>query len=125
MDETLFIDHVDTEWCLRAKARGFAIFATRQAVLRSSLGDRTFRFWFGRWRYAPLHSPIRHYYMLRNSILLMLRGDMPSAWKLYAARQAFATFLFYSLFGTERFQHWLSMTRGIRDGLKNRSGPLG
>jgi hypothetical protein len=63
--------------------------------------------------------------MLRNSLLLMGRKYVPLAWKLYAARQSLAAFVFYSLFGTPRRQHLLSMSRGLYDGLLSRSGPAG
>ena len=59
MDEGLFIDHVDTEWFLRAHHRGWRSYGVCDAVMRHSLGERTFRVWLGRWRYLPIHKPFR------------------------------------------------------------------
>ena len=60
MDEGLFIDHVDTEWFLRAHHRGWRSYGVCDAVMRHSLGERTFRVWLGRWRYLPIHKPFRY-----------------------------------------------------------------
>lgn len=40
MDESLFIDHVDTEWCFRAKAHGFRLFGVCDALMNHTLGER-------------------------------------------------------------------------------------
>ena len=38
MEEALFIDQVDIEWCQRAIARGYGIFGAEQAVLEHKIG---------------------------------------------------------------------------------------
>ncbi|HAU41290.1 MAG TPA: L-rhamnosyltransferase, partial [Gammaproteobacteria bacterium] len=73
MDEGLFIDHLDTEWFLRAGARGWQSFGVCDALMDHGLGDRTVRVWLGRWRYLPVHKPFRYYYVYRNSLLLWRR----------------------------------------------------
>jgi len=50
MNESFFIDHVDTEWILRAKWQGFRSFGVCDAIMEHSLGTETFHFWLGRWR---------------------------------------------------------------------------
>src|SRR5262245_43105318 len=45
MEEGLFIDQVDTEWCLRARARGYHIFGDCGAVLEHRLGENIHRVW--------------------------------------------------------------------------------
>ena len=69
MDESLFIDHVDTEWCFRAKAHGFQLFGVCDAVMTHALGERRKEIWFLRQRVVPFHKPFRYYYMFRNSFL--------------------------------------------------------
>ena len=74
MDEGLFIDHIDTEWFLRAKDRGWRVFGVCDAVMDHGLGERTVMVWLGRWRYLPVHQPFRYYYIYRNSVLLYRRS---------------------------------------------------
>ena len=38
MDESFFIDYVDTEWCLRARSVGLKIFGSYNALMSHSLG---------------------------------------------------------------------------------------
>ena len=52
MDEGLFIDHVDTDWCFRAKYLGFQIFGVCNALMTHSLGEQRKEFWFIRRRTA-------------------------------------------------------------------------
>jgi rhamnosyltransferase len=63
MNEGLFIDHVDTDWCLRASALGYRLFGICDARLTHSLGDDVVEVWAGRWREVFVHSPLRDYYM--------------------------------------------------------------
>ena len=69
-----FIDHVDTEWCLRARAAGFRLFIVPDAILNHRLGDATRRIWFFGFRQVAHHSPLRDYYMFRNTFLML--GDV-------------------------------------------------
>ena len=73
MDEELFIDHVDTDWFLRAKSLGWRSYGVCDALMEHALGEQTLRIWWGRWRYLPLHQPFRYYYIYRNSLLLYRR----------------------------------------------------
>ena len=63
--EELFIDRIDTEYCLRARRHGWRILQRRDAVLLHRMGDIRqidfpFRFW------VSDYSPVRRYYMVRN-----------------------------------------------------------
>jgi len=65
MDEDLFIDHVDSEWCFRAKAKGFQLFGVGGAAMTHALGERRKEIWFLRRRIVTLHKPFRYYYIFR------------------------------------------------------------
>ena len=43
MNEPFFIDHVDTEWCLRVIAKGFRLVGIADNRMRHSVGDATIR----------------------------------------------------------------------------------
>lgn len=124
MDETLFIDHIDTEWCFRAQSKGFEMYGVCSAIMRHSLGERRIRFWWGRWRTIAFHHPFRYYYMFRNSVLLWRRSYMPAAWKRADKLRIFSAFFFFTLFSPNRFANLQMMLKGLRDGFKGRTGKL-
>lgn len=116
MDEELFIDSIDLEWCFRAKAAGFRLIGVSDAVLHHRLGDDV--------RHHPrlgkrvlIHSPERQYHIMRNRLRLYRRGYVPLAWKLADLPRLLFTFCYFSLFVRPRRENFLMMMRGFRDGL--------
>lgn len=69
MDEALFIDWVDFEWCWRAKAKGARIIGCRNVEINHALGDSFIEIWGKKY---SLHSPIRNYYIVRNGVSIAL-----------------------------------------------------
>lgn len=124
MDETLFIDHIDTEWCLRAQSKGFEIYGICNAMMFHTLGDRQIRIWWKRWRNIPCHQPFRYYYMFRNSVLLWRRTNMPVAWKNADRLRIFYLLLFFSIFSPNRIANLKMMLKGLTHGLRGFSGKL-
>ncbi|CAG2158757.1 glycosyltransferase family 2 protein [Cupriavidus numazuensis] len=124
MNEGYFIDHVDTEWCLRALAAGYQIFGVRDALLDHSLGDRIVRVWLGRMREVPVHSPFRNYYMFRNTVAMLRDVPMPFAWKSALLYRLLQFLLFFVIcVGPRRIRARL-MFKGIWHGLIGRTGKL-
>ncbi len=68
--DEFFIDHVDHEYCLKARARGYRIILTRKPLMTHSLGEATVHKVLGRSITISNHSAFRHYYMMRNHIVL-------------------------------------------------------
>jgi rhamnosyltransferase len=124
IDEDLFIDHVDTEWCLRALSKGFKLFGIPSAQMFHSLGDKRKRVWFLRWRNIPYHAPFRYYYMIRNGVLLQKRSYIPWRWRIGEYMRHCQIFLFYGFWGEGSFQRLAMMLRGLRDGHKGIQGPM-
>lgn len=124
MDAGLFIDHIDTEWFLRAGSRGWKSFGVCDAVMDHGLGERTARFWFGRWRYLPIHQPFRYYYIYRNSMLLWRRPYPSSRWKQTDMLRLVKMFFIFALIAGHRLENFRMMIKGIRDGVRGRSGRL-
>lgn len=125
MDGALFVDHVDTEWCLRAASKGYRLFGVCSVKMRHALGERSQRVWFGRWRQVSSHQPLRYYYMFRNSMLLYKRRYIPFAWKSGDILRSLQMLVFFGLFSSQRRQVLIMMMRGWRDGLRNRGGEFG
>jgi rhamnosyltransferase len=124
MDESLFIDHVDTEWCLRAQSKGYKLFGVPGARMVHTLGERRTRIWFLRWWTVPYYSPFRYYYILRNSLLMQRRPYMPLKWRVAELIRCCRVVCFYGLFAPQRRACLRMMWRGIVDGLRGVSGPM-
>lgn len=122
MDESLFVDHVDTEWFLRARACGYESYGVARAVMEHCLGDRLARLPFLGKRGLPVHTPSRFYYIFRNSFLLYRRGYVSRSWKLNDAIRLFLLSIIFATIIPPRLQYCRMMTRGVLDGLRGRSG---
>lgn len=123
-DASLFIDHVDNEWFLRARQHGYMTYLACGIVLAHRLGEKIVRYWFGRWRAFPTHSPMRHYYMLRNTILLARRPHVPKAWLFGTFSELLPILAAAFLLLPQRGKRLRLIFRAVYDGLGNRSGSL-
>lgn len=97
MNEGLFIDNVDLEWCFRASYKGYKLYLDPQAVLRHNLGDSTKNVWLFGHRSFISHKPIRLYYMMRNRIVLYSLAHTPRVWIMQDIYRIMAKFLIFSL----------------------------
>ena len=117
MDESLFIDHVDTEWSFRVLAAGGFLYGIPNAVFDHRMGDSCKRYWVGRWRTFPIRSPLRHYYLFRNAVKLMHRQYIPFTWKFWATIKLIITFFLHILFDGRRFSQAMAMIKGVCESL--------
>ncbi len=124
MDPDLFIDHVDTDWFLRAKFRGWRSYGVCDALMEHSIGDDTLRIWWGRWRYLPLHKPFRYYYIYRNSILLYRQKHADRLWRRADILRLTMMFFIFALFGEQKVSNLKMAIRGIKDGMSGKTGRL-
>lgn len=118
MVDELFIDYVDTEWCLRAYNKGFDILVIPNARMTHSIGDKTLK--LGAF-YVPKHSPFRRYYRIRNAFYLLRQAYIP---KRLAYREiSFAIIhqmILIAVAKGERLAYISSFYRGLRDGTLGR-----
>ncbi|WP_293914055.1 glycosyltransferase family 2 protein [Deinococcus sp.] len=68
LDEDLFIDHVDSEFCVRLISMGYDIWVDGDIVFNHSVGERTKEKFLGLTIKPNNHNPIRRYYIFRNGI---------------------------------------------------------
>lgn len=121
MDESLFIDYVDTEWCLRARSLGVPIEVVPGARMLHSIGDNSLNLGVAR---VPVHSAFRRYYRVRNSMLLM---GMPHVSKLMALREVLFAFIHQAIIllfipGRRRYLHYF--VKALKDGVRGRKGKM-
>jgi rhamnosyltransferase len=124
MDETLFIDYVDTEWCLRGQSKGWVVHGVCAAIMEHSLGESRRRMWFIRWRNVPYHKPFRYYYIFRNSLLLRHRAYVPVHWKKANLLHNITLAGYLLCFIPGRFANLRMIWQGIRDGRKGVAGRM-
>ncbi|WP_417385605.1 glycosyltransferase family 2 protein [Gimesia sp.] len=110
MEEKLFIDYVDTEWCLRAISKGYEIIGVGNAQMQHDLGNNFVQL-FGRT--IPVHSSLRYYYLIRNGIWLLKQKWVSGSWKLMDARRLFLMYVVYSFFIGRRVENWKMLSLGI------------
>lgn len=123
MNESLFIDHVDLAWCLRAIQKGYQVIVCGDATLQHSLGDQVATV-PGRRRLVHLHSPTRNYYMMRNTVFLQRAKFLPLAWKLGYLVWMTKYMGYYLLLVPGRRQRATIFAQAVADGRAGRGGPL-
>lgn len=118
MVDELFIDYVDTEWCLRAYKKGFDILVIPNARMTHSIGDKTIKL---SCFYVPKHSPFRRYYRIRNAFFLLRKNHIP---KLMAIREILFSIIHQGILIAfsrgERLAYIQCLYRGLRDGMLGR-----
>ncbi len=119
MDDALFIDFVDLEWCVRAQVKGYGVFGSPTLHLAHFLGGEPIRV-LG--RSYPSHSPLRHYYLFRNATALICRGYMPWTWKWTELTKMPVRLVIYGGWLKPRRAHLAMALRGIWDGLTGKMG---
>ncbi len=124
MDESLFIDHVDLEWGLRARRAGYCLYCAPRVPLHHSLGDESVLL-PGRAQPVHVHAPVRNYYILRNTIILVRRDIMPWRWRVRYCYWAVKYAAFNALAVDRLPERRALLWRGFRDGLRGRRGRLG
>jgi rhamnosyltransferase len=122
MDDELFIDFVDLEWCARARHKGFRVLGVPWLTLTHELGEKPVRV-LGRT--YPMHSALRHYYIFRNTVALMLRGYMPCNWKSTELVKMPGRLIIYAFLPPQGGSHLRMAFKGMWDALHGRMGRLG
>lgn len=123
MREDFFIDHVDIEWCHRARAAGYRLFGVGGAVMYHAMGEHALRVWYLGWRQESAYSPLRVYYRVRNFIALCRLPTMRTRWKVRNGWYCIGVVYTQVVFGDERRKTFAMALRGLCDGVRGRMGP--
>lgn len=124
MRSNYFIDHVDTEWCFRARAAGYRLVGVPTSRLQHQLGDSVRRVWFFGSRQVMYHSPLRDYYMFRNTLLMLRETPMSLLWQVHFLWRLVQFAGYFLVFAPERGGRLRRMALGILHALKGVSGCL-
>lgn len=120
MDDALFIDNVDLDWCFRAAAAGYSLYGVCAAHLQHSLGDARRRI-PGLPRGIVVHPPRRLFYMMRNRVLLYGRAYTPTRWIAQDLPRLVIKLLIFSLLVSPRRANLRCMLAGLRAGMKGQT----
>lgn len=119
LDEGLFIDYVDTEWCLRCRSKQISIRVVPSAVMHHRIGSKSINLGITT---VLVHSPLRCYYQLRNCLHLFRKRHIPI---LFALRETVSVFLSRALlllFVGDRTTYAKAYFCAMRDGMKGVAG---
>jgi rhamnosyltransferase len=125
MREEFFIDKVDIEWSLRARAKKYQLFGTALARMHQRLGDGEVKVWYFGWRYVSLYSPLRVYYQVRNYVAMCRLDYVDWKWKLRKGWFTLGIFYSQGFFGKMRGKVFLMGFLGLWHGIVNRMGRYG
>ena len=115
MDEELFIDGVDHEWCWRVNSKMNGRFFFVETVKLShhlGEGDRYFL-----WKKVPIPTPFRTYYQFRNYFILLRRDYVPTYWKVSNGIKYVIKLFYYPLCISPRLLYLKKIAMGIRYGI--------
>lgn len=119
MKDDLFIDYIDVEWCLRAKSQGMLPFVSPNARMSHKIGDKRVRFI---WRTISAHSPLRRYYLLRNSMYIFRLNYIPLSYKLRELVLNAARVMVFYFISEDKPRYFKFMSLAVRDGWARRYG---
>jgi rhamnosyltransferase len=120
--DDFFVDCVDHEYCLRARAHGFRVIVTSKPVMEHGIGRLTEHRLLWRKVGTSNHAPIRHYFMTRNTLILtaeyMDKEPRWVLWHLFGWAKSVAR---VCLFENQRIGKMKSIWRGCVDGILRRT----
>jgi rhamnosyltransferase len=120
MNEELFIDWVDIEWCWRARSSGFQIIGNADVVIHHQLGDCAKNLVF---REVNLRSPIRHYYITRNAFYLALHCEcLDVGHRINLFIKSFRYIFAYPILSKPRLLHLNAVLKGFLHGTTGKLG---
>lgn len=120
MNEDLFIDSVDFEWCWKVSYCGEKILSMRNLKLTHSLGDKNTRILS---KDISVHSLQRYYYITRNTAYLSFHCSYISfSVKLQLFIKSILYVFGYSLLSKEHFKTFKVLKNAFKNGKKENVG---
>jgi rhamnosyltransferase len=117
MNEWLFIDSVDLDWCFRASDRDWQLLGCDEPVIKQSFGSGVLAPG-GIFSGIGVHDPERYFTMTRNRLFLYRQAYSHWAWRLRDLARACLKFCFLVLFSSQRKSilsaHWRGLCAAHR-----------
>ena len=116
-DEKFFMEYVDTEWCQRAKRKGYKIIKIKNKLMFHKIGNYNIKILN---KIIHVHEPERYYYKFRNGIYLIANKDVPYKWKIKESLFLIIKIIIYPIISRKKFSTLRYIYFGIIDGIKKR-----
>jgi rhamnosyltransferase len=124
-DAGLFIDYVDTDFCLKCIQRDWLIMVCAGAHMQHSLGQRSIKKVMGISLSPTNHRPFRHFYIARNRIAMWRRHAWRHPhWALFDLATVVLWVVRVGLAEREKVAKFRAMIAGTWSGLRGQSGPM-
>jgi len=125
-NESLFIDYVDFEYCLRLRTLGYQVIEVLETEILHNMGRLEERFLLGEKVHPTHHPPLRRYYQFRNSLLL--HRQYRKSQRIWCRENRVILMKIITLillYEKQRLRSLFQILRGIGHGLAGRSGRNG
>jgi rhamnosyltransferase len=123
--EEFFIDYVDSEYCFRARAKGFRVIKTRKPLMSHAIGAATEHsvLWMSKW--TSNHSADRRYYIARNdTVMLREYGNYAlGLWALKSLSRRLRSCKRIALYEKMKASKIIAVAEGWWDGVRGHLGP--
>jgi rhamnosyltransferase len=122
-NEALFIDHVDTEFCLRCAMQGYKLLEVNKAILLHCIGFPVQHRILGKLKTTTNHSSLRRYYIARNSIYVYKKFAFTfPVWVARDAVKLLKLVVMLVMFETDRRKKLVAILKGIIHGMLGKMG---
>jgi rhamnosyltransferase len=123
--EEFFIDHVDTEYCFRARAKGYRVIRTRKPIMSHSIGSisRHEVLWMKKWTFN--HAADRRYYIARNDTVMLREFGhyILGLWALKSFGRCVRLCKRIALYEEMKIRKIIAVAQGWWDGVRGHMGP--
>ena len=121
--DEFFIDLVDSEFCLRARKKGFSLILAKKPLMDHGIGEPVWCRFLWRRLTTANHSPVRHYYFTRNYLTLM-REYLPTerAAMLATIKPRLKEIVLVLCCEREKWPKIRAMMLGVLDSFRKRMG---
>jgi rhamnosyltransferase len=123
--EDFFIDHVDTEYCFRARAKGYRVIRTRQPIMSHAIGaiSRHKVLWMQKWTFN--HAADRRYYFARNDTVMLREFGhyILGLWALKSFGRCVRMCKRIALYEDMKTRKIIAVAQGFWDGVRGHMGP--
>jgi rhamnosyltransferase len=122
-DDSLFIDYVDHEFCLRLRGYGYRVLEATRAKLLHSLGAMERRLFIFKHVTVTNHPTVRRYYISRNRLIIWRQyWQQEPVWVMRDMRRFLFETVYILLYEKQLRAKVPMILRGLRDGFRNVRG---
>lgn len=121
----LFIDCVDTEYCMNLNQHGYKVVRLNQLKMKHKLGNLTIHKLGNKTYPCYNHNPIRRYYIMRNTLYIKkMYGSVYKEYTDHLIRVQKGQVKRILAFESQKFAKLKMMYKGYRDFKKGKKGKL-